>query len=132
MSEFRVGEAAALLGVSPDTIRRLADSGRLSARRTPGGQRVVDGAELAGMAAELAPPPAGGGAVQSARNRLAGIVTAVTRDTVMAQVEIRAGRYRLVALVSREAADELGLEPGASVVASIKATNVGVERTVAP
>lgn len=125
---MRIGQAAELLGVSDDTVRRWVDSGRLAARRTPGGRRVIDGAELARFAADQARPmerPVVG--AESARNRLTGIVTKVTSDTVMAQVEIQAGPYRLVSLMSREAADELGLVPGVVAVAAIKATNVIVE-----
>jgi molybdopterin-binding protein len=88
----------------------------------------VDGADLARVAAELhAPPEPGTTRSSSARNRLTGIVTRVVRDTVMAQVEIQAGPFRLVSLMSREAADELGLEPGARAEAVIKATGVVIE-----
>ena len=129
MSEFRIGEAAALLGVSPDTVRRWVDAGQLASRRTAGGHRLVEGAGLARLAQDLGRPsgqarPASG---QSARNRLPGIVTRVTRDTVMAQVDIQAGPHRIVALLSREAADELDLQPGSRAVAAVKATNVVVE-----
>ncbi len=129
---YRVGLAANLLGVSVDTVRRWADGGRLRIRRTEGGQRLVDGASLAGLAEGLAVEQGGdrerhalSGA--SARNRLPGIVTRVTRDTVMAQVEVRVGPHRLVSLMTREAADELGLAPGVLAVATVKSTNVVVE-----
>ncbi|MGH9068757.1 MAG: TOBE domain-containing protein [Acidimicrobiales bacterium] len=128
MSGIRVSQAAELLGVSVDTVRRWADSGRLPATRDRGGRRLIDGAELARFAAAQAPPaevPAV--AAESARNRFTGIVTGVKRDRVMAQVEIQAGPYRLVSLMSREAADELGLQPGVVAVAAVKATNVIVE-----
>lgn len=122
---FTIGQAAELLGVSPDTVRRLADAGRLGSVRSTGGRRQLDGAELAryavGRAAERSWPRT---ASESARNHFAGLVTKVTRDTVMAQVEIQAGPFRVVSLVSREAADELGLEVGSYVVASVKSTNV--------
>lgn len=128
MPDYRVGPAADLLGVSPDTLRRWADSGRVALKRTGGGHRLVDGADLARLAAEL------GGArrsepisAESARNRFRGIVTKVVRDTVMAQVEMQTGPFRVVSLMSREAADELGLEPGMLAVAAVKATNVVVE-----
>ena len=130
---YRVAEAAELLGVSPDTVRRWADSGKLTSRRDSSGRRVVEGAALAELAAELGRGstadvgPTGG---HSARNRFPGIVTKVTRDFVMAQVEIQAGPHRLVSLMSREAADELGLAPGVPAVASVKATNVTVELPV--
>jgi molybdopterin-binding protein len=128
MREYRLGQAASLLGVSPDTLRRWADSGRLPVTRTPGGHRVVDGAALAHLASSLRPPRGQGAmSAQSARNRFVGIVTAVTRDKVMTQVEIQAGRHRIVSLMSREAADELALEPGVLVVAAVKATTVVVE-----
>jgi molybdopterin-binding protein len=128
VSELRIGQAAELLGVSADTVRRWADDGRLPSRRTPGGQRVVDGAALAGLAAEQATAPEPGAIVsQSARNRFTGIVTRVVKDKVAAQVEIQAGTHRVVSLMTREAADELGLEPGALAVAAVKATNVVIE-----
>jgi molybdopterin-binding protein len=127
---FRIREAAELLGVSDDTLRRWADAGRLPTV-TEGGRRAVDGAALARFAEELA----ASGEVQrsepmigeSARNRMRGLVTRVVRDTVMAQVEIQAGPFRIVSLMSREAADELGLEPGVLAIAAVKATNVVVE-----
>ena len=125
---FRIAEAAALLGVSDDTVRRWIDSGRLPATRQGGGPAVVDGADLATVATTLREPPDPGTTrSSSARNRLTGIVTRVVRDTVMAQVEIQAGPFRLVSLMSREAADELGLEVGARDVATVKATQVSVD-----
>jgi molybdopterin-binding protein len=124
---FTVREAAELLGVSDDTVRRWADAGRLTLTDRGGGHRGVDGAALAELARSLADEPVPGGTAVSARNRLVGIVTSVTRDTVMAQVELQCGPYRVVSLMSREAADELGLEPGVRALASIKSTNVVVE-----
>lgn len=130
---YRISEAAALLGVSDDTVRRWAEAGRLTLTRAGNGRQTVPGAELAALARSLAVEPATEPApFASARNRMTGIVTKVTRDTVMAQVEIQAGPFRLVSLMSREAADELGLEPGTAAVASVKATNVGVELAVRP
>lgn len=127
MATYRIGQAARLLGVSVDTLRRWADDGRVATRRTGGGHRVVDGEDLARVAAELsAEHPTEAFAPQSARNRLPGIVTRVVRDRVAAQVEIQAGPHRIVSLMTREAADELGLAPGVSVYASVKATNVVV------
>jgi molybdopterin-binding protein len=128
VSELRIGQAAELLGVSADTVRRWADDGRLPTRRTTGGQRIVDGAALAALAVEQAKTPEAGAIVgQSARNRFSGIVTRVVKDKVAAQVEIQAGPHRVVSLMTREAADELGLEPGALAVAAVKATNVVIE-----
>ena len=127
-TSYRIAEAAALLGVSDDTVRRWVDSGRLPARREGSGPAVVDGADLARVATALHEAPEHGATRgSSARNRLAGIVTRVVRDTVMAQVEIQAGPFRLVSLMSREAADELGLEVGVRAVATVKATQVGVD-----
>ena len=127
-ASYRIAEAAQLLGVSDDTVRRWIDSGRLPARREGAGPAQVDGEDLARLAAQLhdAPDP-GLTRSSSARNRLAGIVTRVVRDTVMAQVEIQAGPFRLVSLMSREAADELGLDIGVRAVATVKATQVSVD-----
>ncbi len=128
MERYQIGRAAQLLGVSPDTVRRWADSGRLPATRSPGGRRFVDGAELARFAVSLSEGHETGPVVsESARNRLEGIVTKVVKDKVMAHVEMQAGPFRLVSLLSREAADELGLAPGVMAVAAVKATNVVVE-----
>jgi molybdopterin-binding protein len=133
MATFRMGQAAELLGVSVDTLRRWADAGRLETTRTAGGRREVDGAALAELARTLAVEPRAGAIVAaSARNRFTGIVTRVVKDTVMAQVELQAGPHRMVALLSREAVDELGLAAGMLAVASIKATNVVVELPAQP
>ncbi len=131
MSQFSVSEAAALLGVSDDTVRRWADSGRLTLTRGTNGRQRIDGLELATLATELAADSALAAAFpavrSSARNRITGIVTRVVKDGVMAQVELQAGPFRMVSLMSREAADELGLEPGSLATASVKATNVVIE-----
>jgi len=127
MSEFRIGAAAALLGVSTDTLRRWADDGRLATRRTPGGHRVIEGRDLAAFAVELAETDAAHAQRMSARNRFVGLVTNVRRDAVMAQVELQCGPNRVVALISAEAVAQLGLEPGVRAVATIKATNVIIE-----
>jgi len=127
---YRIREAAQLLGVSDDTVRRWAEAGRLPTS-TENGRLRIDGAALAefaeSQAAAAERPVIGviGGA--SARNHLVGLVTRVVRDTVMAQVDLQAGPFRIVSLMSREAADELRLEPGSLAVASVKATNVVIE-----
>jgi molybdopterin-binding protein len=130
MSTFRIREAAELLGVSDDTVRRWADAGRIPTL-TDSGRRTIDGADLARFAEEMAATgerrTARAVVSESARNRFTGLVTRVVRDTVMAQVEIQAGPYRIVSLMSREAADELQLQPGSLAIASVKATNVVVE-----
>jgi len=131
MSTFRIKEAAGLLGVSTDTVRRWADSGRIETTCDASGRLAVDGVTLARFARELAEFADHGEdrmmVAHSARNRFSGLVSRVVRDTVMAQVEIQAGPHRFVSLLSREAADELGLEPGMLAVATVKATNVSVE-----
>jgi molybdopterin-binding protein len=127
-SAYKPGQAAELLGVSVDTVRRWADAGRLKTHRTGGGQRLIDGADLARFLEEHGDRHDPGAIVsQSARNRFPGIVTKVTKDKVMAQVEIQAGPHRVVSLMSREAADELGLAPGVMAIAAVKSTNVVVE-----
>jgi molybdopterin-binding protein len=130
MPTFRIRQAAELLGVSDDTVRRWADTGRLTTMNDPSNRRVVDGAVLAAFAEKLAaatPVRHRRTVAQSARNHFTGLVTNVIKDTVMAQVEIQAGPVRVVSLMSREAADELGLVPGVLAVASVKSTNVVVE-----
>ncbi|GAA0256643.1 TOBE domain-containing protein [Cryptosporangium japonicum] len=131
MPTYRISEAAALLGVSDDTVRRWADAGKLPTVREPGSRIAIDGRDLAAFAADIAADrPAGFDApivAESARNRFTGLVTRVVRDGVMAQVEIQAGPHRVVSLMSRESADELGLEPGVLAVAAVKSTNVVVE-----
>ena len=131
MPTFRIREAASLLGVSPDTLRRWADGGRVETTTDAAGRLAVDGVALDRLAEELAEGADRGAGekvvAHSARNRFRGLVTRVVRDSVMAQVEIQAGPYRIVSLLSREAADELGLEPGMIAVAAVKATNVSVE-----
>ncbi len=122
-----MGEAAQLLGVSSDTVRRWADQGRFETTRTDGGHREVAGPELARVALELGDQPGAGATSVSARNRFPGLVTRVVRDTVMAQVEIQAGPHRIVSLISSEAVDALGLVVGSPAVASIKSTNVVIE-----
>ena len=125
MVVYRLGQAAQVLGVSVDTVRRYADSGKLASSRTPGGQRTIDGRALARFAESQHDGRASGRS--SARNRLLGIVTRVVQDKVAAQVELRCGPFRVVAILSREAVDSLGLAPGVLANAVVKATNVVVE-----
>ena len=128
MTSYRIGQVAELLSVSVDTVRRWADTGRLGARRTEGGQRLVDGAALAEFVTGLQHAPEREQVMaQSARNRFTGIVTRVLKDEIVAQVELQAGPHRVVSLMTREAADELALTPGMLAVAAVKATNVVVE-----
>lgn len=128
MPSYKIGEVAELLGVSVDSVRRLADNGRLATVRTAGGQRVVDGRQLARFMAASPPEQKPETTVgRSARNHFPGIVTRVVKDRVAAQVEIQAGPHRIVSLITREAVDELGLAPGMRAVAVVKATNVIVE-----
>jgi molybdopterin-binding protein len=128
MTHLRIGEVAALLRVSDDTVRRWVDQGRLRATTGEGGRKVVEGAELARFVREQREEPDDGWPV-SARNRLDGIVTDVQRDGLVAQVEIQAGPFRLVSLMTREAADALELEPGSLAAAVVKSTVVVVEVT---
>jgi molybdopterin-binding protein len=126
--QFRIADAARLLGVSDDTVRRWIDAGALPVSLDASNRKVVDGAALAAYArdhATTAPDPSG--VQRSARNRLVGIVTSVLSDKVMSQVEIQAGPHRVVSLMSTEAVHDLGLEPGVLAVAVIKSTNVVVE-----
>ena len=119
---IRIGAAATALGVSVDTLRRWERAGRVSFERH-GGQRYVSSAELAKLLRDRAPT-----AHSSARNRLEGTVISIQKDGVMAQVELACGPYRIVSLMSREAAEELDLQPGRHAVAVVKSTNVIVDR----
>lgn len=130
MSQLRISEAASHLGVSDDTLRRWIEAGRVQAASDASGRQVVEGAAVARLLRETSPTVVAETAPivgRSARNRFAGIVTRVVKDTVMAQVEIQSGPHRLVSLLSTEAVEELGLEPGSLAIATVKATNVGVE-----
>jgi molybdopterin-binding protein len=132
VATYRIAEAAEILAVSDDTVRRWVDAGRLAAR-SDGARTVVDGADLAAFALRLAEQGEEAerdrtrASAVSARNRMSGIVTRVKRDPVMAQVEMICGPYRMVSLMSTDAADDLGLEPGIRAIASVKSTNVVVE-----
>ena len=131
VTTYRIAEAAALLGVSDDTMRRWIEAGRIRPAEASGGRTTVAGADLARLAEQLADHPDRDrtrASAVSARNRLTGIVTKVTRDTVMAQVDLICGPHRMVSLMSSEAAEELGLEPGVRAIVSVKSTNVVVER----
>jgi molybdopterin-binding protein len=126
--QFRIADAAQLLGVSDDTVRRWVDAGVLPVRQDASNRKVIDGAALAAFAREHAQSAPDPSAVQrSARNRLVGLVTSVLSDKVMSQVEMQCGPHRVVSLMSTEAVGDLGLEPGVLAVAVIKSTNVVVE-----
>ncbi|MGW6528292.1 TOBE domain-containing protein [Streptomyces venezuelae] len=133
MQSYTIGQAARLLGVSPDTARRWADAGRVATHRDEGGRRLIDGRDLAAFAVEVG-QGAGAGAgdedvsYTSARNAFPGIVTAVKLGDVAAQVEIQAGPHRLVSLLTREAVEELGLEVGVEATARVKSTSVHIDR----
>jgi molybdopterin-binding protein len=126
-TSVRVGEAAELLGVSVDTLRRWTASGRLRVRRSSGGQRLVALADIRRLQQERRQKAQRPIVAQSARNRFPGVVTRVEKDRVAAVVEVQAGPHRLVSLMTAEAATELALAPGSAVVCVVKATNVVVE-----
>jgi molybdopterin-binding protein len=125
MAGYRIGEAAGMLGVRVETVRRWEREGRLTTTRTAGGQRLVPAAEVARLLSDRRRRPRVTSA--SVRNRFPGIVTEVKRDGLAATVEILAGPHRVLAFVTREAVDEMGLQPGMRAVATVKATNVMVE-----
>ncbi|THA24716.1 helix-turn-helix domain-containing protein [Streptomyces sp. RKND-216] len=138
MQSYTIGQAARLLGVSPDTARRWADAGRVATHRDASGRRLVDGRDLAAFAIEVAQNGQGGQGGQSGqdeeepftstRNAFPGIITSVRLGDVAAQVEIQAGPHRLVSLVTREAVEELGLEVGMRATARVKSTSVHIDR----
>lgn len=129
MTQMRIAEVARLLNVSDDTVRRWVGDGRLAAGPDDEGPQTVDAASVAMLMVRMA--PASGPSTVSARNRIPGIITRVERDGVMALVELQAGPHRLTSLLSRESADELGLEVGVAATAVVKSTNVviSVEET---
>ncbi|MDX3314208.1 helix-turn-helix transcriptional regulator [Streptomyces sp. ME08-AFT2] len=130
MQSYTIGQAARLLGVSPDTARRWADAGRVETHRDETGRRLVDGKALAAFSVELAGSAGADDTAPytSARNAFPGIVTAIKLGDVAAQVEIQAGPHRLVSLLTREAVEELGLEVGMEATARVKSTNVHIDR----
>ncbi|MER7914281.1 MULTISPECIES: helix-turn-helix transcriptional regulator [unclassified Streptomyces] len=129
MQSYTIGQAARLLGVSPDTARRWADAGRVTTHRDENGRRLIDGRDLAAFAVEVGQGAAGDGEepYTSARNAFPGIVTAVKLGDVAAQVEIQAGPHRLVSLLTREAVEELGLRVGMRATARVKSTSVHID-----
>ncbi|WP_069815411.1 TOBE domain-containing protein [Streptomyces sp. TP-A0874] len=135
MHSYTIGQAARLLGVSPDTARRWADAGKVATHRDESGRRLIDGRDLAAFSIEVGQGGVGQGGggeedppYTSARNAFPGIVTAVKLGDVAAQVEIQAGPHRLVSLLTREAVEELGLEVGMRATARVKSTNVHIDR----
>lgn len=122
---YRIGEAAEMLGVRVETLRRWERDGKLQTTRTGGKQRLVSAAEVARLLTERRDRPRG--TAGSVRNRFPGVVTEIKRDRLAATVEILAGPHRILAFITREAVDEMGLEPGMHVAATVKATNVMVE-----
>ena len=129
MPQFRIREAAELLGVSDDTVRRWIETGALPAGKDEVGRKIIDGVALAAFSREHAAAPVAdpSGVRRSARNRFVGLVTRVIADGVMAQVELQCGPHTVVSLMSSEAARELQLEPGRLAVAVVKATMVIIE-----
>lgn len=123
---YRIGEAAEILGVRVETLRRWERDGKLRTSRTKGGQRLVPASEVARLLAERRgrQEPI---SAQSTRNRFPGVITAVKKDKLAATVEIQAGPHRVLAFITREAADEMELKAGMHAVAAVKATNVTIE-----
>ncbi|WP_406063613.1 helix-turn-helix transcriptional regulator [Streptomyces sp. NBC_01077] len=131
MQSYTIGQAARVLGVSPDTARRWADAGRIATHRDESGRRLIDGKSLAAFSAEIAQGGSGEDdpSYTSARNAFPGIVTAIKLGDIAAQVTIQAGPHRLVSLLTREAVEELGLEVGMQATARVKSTSVHIDRT---
>lgn len=131
MTQYRISQAATLLGVSDDTVRRWVQAGRLSQIRDQSGRQTVDGIELARLAEENAKSADRGAddtKRSSARNRAVGLVTAIHKGDVAAQVDVQCGPFRFVSLMTREAVDDLGLQVGDTAAAVVKATTVIIER----
>ena len=134
MQSYTIGQAARLLGVSPDTARRWADAGRVQTHRDEAGRRLIAGPDLAAFSVELAAQSPSQTdedeeSYTSVRNSFPGIVTAVKLGDIAAQVEIQAGPHRLVSLLTREAVEELGLEVGMRATARVKSTSVHIDRS---
>ncbi|MFF0558578.1 molybdopterin-binding protein [Streptomyces sp. NPDC004266] len=129
MQSYTIGQAARLLGVSPDTARRWADAGRVATHRDESGRRVIDGRSLAAFSVEIAQDGDEDVSYTTARNAFPGIVTAIRLGDIAAQVTIQAGPHRLVSLLTREAVEELGLEVGMQATARVKSTSVHIDRT---
>ena len=128
MTKLRIRDAAVFLGVSDDTVRRWVDANLIPVEIDESRRKVIDGRDLAAFAQSMANPmPDPSDVTRSARNRFVGLVTRIVSDTVMSQVELQCGPFRVVSLMSTEAVRELGLEPGSVAVAVVKATNVIVE-----
>jgi molybdopterin-binding protein len=123
--DYRIGEAAKALGVRVETMRRWERDGKFTTTRTQGGQRTVPASEVARLLSERRQLRAV--AKTSRRNAFPGVITKVVKDKVSATVEIQSGPHRVLALITREAADEMGLEPGMEATATVKATSVMVE-----
>ncbi|WP_190158190.1 TOBE domain-containing protein [Streptomyces litmocidini] len=129
MQSYTIGQAARLLGVSPDTARRWADAGRVATHRDESGRRVIDGKSLAAFSVEIAQGDDEDVSYTTARNAFPGIVTAIRLGDIAAQVTVQAGPHRLVSLLTREAVEELGLEVGMRATARVKSTSVHIDRT---
>ncbi len=124
MSEqMRIGTAASILGVTVDTLRRWEKEGRITCQRSPGGQRTIAAKDLGALLRERAPQTG-----VSARNQLDGTVVSVEKDGLMAKVELACGPFRIVSIITREAAEELDLKPGDNATAVVKSTSVEVRR----
>ena len=121
--QIRIGQAASILGVSVDTLRRWEKEGRVAFERSSGGQRTIDAAQLRALLAERAPQTG-----VSARNQLDGTVVSVETDGLMGRVELACGPYRVVSIITAEAVEELGLRPGDAATAVVKSTSVEIRR----